>query len=529
VGTSSWKNKKLSSSDRMRTFRTAGSYAILIMAVGAMTFMGTECTPSGDVSLPTGSAATVGPFEITSLEFRREYQRRFAEMSRSNEQFNPADHRLAERVLNDLISRRIIYYLAQQNGIGTARAEVEAGILQQGIFNGANGRFSQELFSQYLRQNLFSEASFLKQIQFEQSVEKFQNFVMMTTYKSKQAARLEYQLRETKIVLEHVTIDPDKITINISAGDIKEFLENGGAEMVAADYESRTTEYNQPEQRKARHILVSFRGARNASGEALDRTKEQAKARAESLLAQVKSPGGDFEKIASTATDDPTGKGKGGDLGWFTQATMGTEVADVAFALRRGQVSGVVESPFGFHIIKLDGIRSAKAVTLEEATDEIARRLIKRDKQPALAAERSQQIETALNDGGDINALLRQYSLQWQTTEPFSAESRNIPGLGSSFEVRQALGKMQEVGQMYPERLFLGGKYAFIRLKSRTEPDMAKVGDEELEQMQRMQAYQASQTLLQAYYSQVQKEFEERDRIHRNPVYVTWDQANSAG
>ena len=80
------------------------------------------------------------------------------------------------------------------------------------------------------------------------------------------------------------------------------------------------------------------------------------RAKIEGLLARIRA-GEDFVQLANEYTEDPSGKGKGGDLGWFGRGIMVKPFEDAAFALRDGEVSGVVESPFGYHIIKVESRR----------------------------------------------------------------------------------------------------------------------------------------------------------------------------
>jgi protein-disulfide isomerase len=100
---------------------------------------------------------------------------------------------------------------------------------------------------------------------------------------------------------------------------------------------------------RARHILVQYKGARGADA-SVTRTKEEARARAEKLFSELVEKHKDFAKLAREASDCPSAK-EGGELGRFTRGDLVPAFESALFALRVGEVSGVVETPFGFHII----------------------------------------------------------------------------------------------------------------------------------------------------------------------------------
>jgi parvulin-like peptidyl-prolyl isomerase len=100
----------------------------------------------------------------------------------------------------------------------------------------------------------------------------------------------------------------------------------------------------------ASHVLVAYKGARSAAPTTV-RTKEQAKKRAEEVLKKARA-GGDFAELAKKYSDDPGSGPHGGELGSFTRAQMVKPFADAAFGLQPGQVSELVETEFGYHVIK---------------------------------------------------------------------------------------------------------------------------------------------------------------------------------
>jgi len=101
----------------------------------------------------------------------------------------------------------------------------------------------------------------------------------------------------------------------------------------------------------ASHVLVAYKGARRA-GPQVTRTKDEARAEANRILGLARAPNADFAALAKAHSDDPGSGSRGGELGSFQRSAMIPAFSDAAFALSPGQVSEVVETDFGFHIIK---------------------------------------------------------------------------------------------------------------------------------------------------------------------------------
>ena len=105
----------------------------------------------------------------------------------------------------------------------------------------------------------------------------------------------------------------------------------------------------EPQMIGASHILIAYQGALRS---AATRTRDEAMARAQEVLAKAKAPGANFSALADEYSDDPSAKTNHGDLSVFSKGMMAPEFEQPAFKLQIGEISGVVETPFGFHIIK---------------------------------------------------------------------------------------------------------------------------------------------------------------------------------
>lgn len=135
-------------------------------------------------------------------------------------------------------------------------------------------------------------------------------------------------------------------------------------------YKVNKEDFPSPEMVRARDIFIKV------DGSAPESAKKEAKEKAEGILKKVKE-GGDFAKLASKYSDDKVAAKKGGDLGFFKKGMMVPEFEKAAFALKPGEVSDVVETPRGFHIIKLEAVKKAGTKPYEEVKDKIRKILYK--------------------------------------------------------------------------------------------------------------------------------------------------------
>lgn len=155
--------------------------------------------------------------------------------------------------------------------------------------------------------------------------------------------------------VEYVVLDIEALKGSITVGD----------EELRSYYQQNAARFMVPEERRASHILIAADKSKPAA------ERDKARAKAEHLLAELKTDPKRFAELAKTHSNDPGSAQKGGDLDWFGRGAMVNPFEDAVFALKRGETSGVVESDFGFHIILLTDVRGGEKKPFEAVKAEI--------------------------------------------------------------------------------------------------------------------------------------------------------------
>src|SRR3989454_1131093 len=223
------------------------------------------------------------------------------------------------------------------------------------------------------------------------------------------------------------------------------------AEYYALHKEDKFTE---PEQVRARHILIE------AAADAGADEKAAARKKTEELLAKVKA-GADFAALAKETSQDPGSGAKGGDLGLFPRGRMTPAFEEAAFALQAGGVSDVVETPFGFHVIKVEEHRPGGVKPLEAVHDEIADSL-KQDRSLALARKQAEEDRRKIARGTPFAEALAGRTIE--ETPPF-AKGAEVPGVErapgfaeSAFALRE--GEVSDLIES-PDAIYLLAPFAY--------------------------------------------------------------------
>ena len=173
----------------------------------------------------------------------------------------------------------------------------------------------------------------------------------------------QFELPEI-VKAEVVVFNPDVVEARIVVSDAD----------IKAYYDQNLARYKTDEQRRASHILIA------AGKDAPAADKAAAKAKAEKILAQLRKSPNDFAKLAKENSQDPGSAERGGDLDFFGKGMMVKPFEEAAYSLKEGEISDVVQSDFGFHIIRLTALKAATTRPLSEVkaniTDEIRRQQV---------------------------------------------------------------------------------------------------------------------------------------------------------
>ncbi len=162
-----------------------------------------------------------------------------------------------------------------------------------------------------------------------------------------------------QVRVEFVVLSQDKLMAQVAVSD----------DEVKSYYQAHGDRYKQPEERRASHILIM------ANKDAPAAEDKAARAKVEEVLAQVRKNPSDFAKLATQYSQDPGSAARGGDLDWFGRGLMVPPFEQAAYALKENEISAVVRSDFGYHIIKLTGVRSERVKPFDAVKAEISAEL----------------------------------------------------------------------------------------------------------------------------------------------------------
>jgi peptidyl-prolyl cis-trans isomerase D len=200
---------------------------------------------------------------------------------------------------------------------------------------------------------------------------------------------------------------------------------------VEREYNDNITQYSTPEEIRASHILLKTEGKEEAA----------VRTRADELLKQAQA-GADFAELAKKSSEDEGSAAKGGDLDFFARGKMVPEFDQAAFALKPGEISEVVKTQYGFHIIKLVEKKGGTTRPIEEVRQQLSDRLAF-ERAQAEAGDLAQSLESQISKPADLDTVAAARGLQVQESG-FFARNEPILTLGASPELTARVFEMNQ-------------------------------------------------------------------------------------
>ena len=464
-------------------YRILLGVVVLILGASMLIYLVPQTPGVGEVS--TDTIAKVGDQSVSVAEVRQQLD----EMERRGQLPKQFEVIAAQQVLNQIVHQKEIEYEAKRLGI-TVSDQERADRIRQFLPTAFNGntfigldRYSAEVqarfqltvpvFEELIRQGLLEE--------------KFRKLVTDGISVGPAELQDEFQYKNERVKLDYTLIKPEDLEAKITPDEAE----------IKAYYDKNRSKYQVPEKRAVRYGLVDVNQIRQSLQISDDQLKEQyqhniqdyqvpnrvhaehilfmtvgnktdaeideIKKKAEDVLKQAKG-GAKFEDLAKKYTEDPGSKDKNGDLGWLVQGQTVAEFEKVAFSLPKGQISDLVRTQYGFHIIKVIDKETAHTKPFEEVKDSIRTRLMlsMADKQ---ASDTADQLSAAIRKSNktSLDDLAKLYHLTLGETRAISATDPLLE-LGSSADVKDQIFRLRAGELSLPVRTDRG--YVVLSLKS---------------------------------------------------------------
>jgi peptidyl-prolyl cis-trans isomerase D len=403
--------------------------------------------------------------------------------SRDEAEQNIVENRFLLSVAIEDLARRVqrSFFLDEATA---ARILLEDGYRVRQSFVKNDGPFDLTAFQNWVRYSLqLTEDRFVEQQRLELVATRVRKLLISGVRVSEREVRDTYERESDTVSIKYLRLSPDEFSARLepSAAELEAWVE-GNRETVAQHYETNKFRYtNLERQVRARHILLKV------AETATDEERAARRTEIEGIIARIKT-GEDFPTLARRLSEDGSAP-QGGDLDWSPRGRMVPEFDDAMFALEPGQVSGVVETKYGFHVIKSEGVREGN-VTLEQATPEIASKLFLTAEGKRLATEAAQGYLARLQEGADLEALLAadgdaaaeegaaDSPQKVRTSPPFGRDASSIPGIGRSTEIVAAAFELTPDHPVAPRVFDVQGDLLIVQLAERSVPSDADFAEQ---------------------------------------------------
>jgi peptidyl-prolyl cis-trans isomerase D len=409
--------------------------------------------PGGDTrGLESNVLAEVGGYSITSQELSRNIQVRLRNSPLANDP--QMISRLAGVMLDDLVLRRALWIPAKKLGLSVSDAEFSQNLQSSMPFLFPNGAFvGMDRYRDFVLQQTGLGVQEFEE-RFRQGIleDKMRAVITDGVRVSPAEVRDEFRRRNAKVRIEYVLFDPSQFlkAVAVTPAGLEAFFHKDPSRYKVAEqrrvryvlidtervraqvkvdenelkqyYGQHITEYRISDRVKVAHVLFKTEGKTSDEIAALEKATRE-------VMAQIRS-GADFAEMAKKYSEDSSAA-NGGEIGWIVRGQTVKEFEDVAFAMKPGQVSDLIKTTYGFHIVKVSDKQSAHLQTFEEVKAQIKDELEKQklaDAQQSLANDLERQLR---ENPQNSPAVVRKFGLESKET-PLFRYNQPVPDLGTS-------------------------------------------------------------------------------------------------
>lgn len=444
-----------------------------------------------------GHVAIVNHHIVTVMDLKRE-QRRVEQMYQrifgNSMDFSSQRQNLIQEAVQSLINTELVSQAAEKEGLSATDQEVVNFIVKDYTIFQTNGVFQRNMYYQFLENNGFSPADFESLIRKDIENQRSRQAFEWGSTPNQLEIEKQKKLKETSVTLSYMVLDPKLMETQIkpTPSEIAKALQDSAFQKrVEDEFKARRNQFDQADQVRAQHILIkTIPGDLNSEKSALSKIQ--------SLKAQI--PKSDFGTLAEKNSEDPGSKANKGDLGFFGKGQMVPEFEKAAFAMKIGEVSDVIKTQFGYHLLKLTDKKEAKMAVLDNHKNELAQILLARD---LFTTQKNKAKEVFSSTSGGSEEWMKSMNLKWLDTAAFDLAADKIPEL--SDKVMDSLGTLMtkpQEAQVFQD----GDKTYIVKLKEIKNQKLADAKAKDLETDSRVRANDAFSAWVQNYRESVKVE-----------------------
>jgi peptidyl-prolyl cis-trans isomerase D len=481
---------------------------VFILTSGVLFYWGSG--PSDGV--PGNTVAVVNGEEIPFERFRRAQANIIAAYERmSRQRLTPE---LAERlglsqqVVNELVTEAVVIQGAVKEGVNVSDDELRSTIQQIREFQEA-GRFSRDEYVKVLKQLRLDPGDFESEVRRQLVRRKMEGLIKQGVKVSDEEVQQAYRQRHERVRAQwaYADVKPVMAAVQVADADLEPYVKAHQPQFsqperrkllyvtlslqklavtvsdaeVEAHYKEHAAEFDEPKRLRVSHVLVRVPPVGGSDAE------NAAKAKVEDVIKRAKA-GEDFAKLAREISEDKASAVQGGDLGFVGAGELVAPFEQAAFALKKGEISAPVRTPFGYHAIRVLDVKEGGQLPLRDVAAKIKETLTAQKTEEAAQA-RAEEVRAALLSAKDFRAEAKRLGLEAQ--EATFARGDALGDAGRDPQLDETIFGVAVGGVSTPIKT--AGGVAIVRIEEQIPagvPPVAEIRERVVEAIKRERAEQ---------------------------------------